>query len=323
MAYKGRHEAGDSHYSQPVGHRSRRPEMNTYHPPRRRKKKKDSALRRFVHTAAIVGLFVLGFLIVRHIWQDMRSDKLNAELAQSVELNETISKPEKPNTPAVTAQPENSPVPTATPEPTPSPEPTPEPTPTPEIAPIKVDFDKLKRQNKDVIAWLYCEDTPINYAVVWRDDDNDYYLDHLINGEVNEKGTIFADKRNDTPFEEWNTVLYGHNMKDDSMFGVIDEYGEQEFYDAHPVMYLITPEKDYKIEICSAFLTGLESTTFEFPRTVGNPAKTIDDITRYSYIDTGIIPTEEDKLVSFSTCYEQDDHRYVVIGILRELERIG
>ena len=139
---------------------------------------------------------------------------------------------------------------------------------------------------------------------------------------MNEKGTVYADKRNKTPFEEWNTILYGHNMKDDSMFGLIDEYGQQEFYEKHPVMYIITPDKDYKVEICCSFLTGLESTTFEFPRTEGNPAKTIDDITKYSYIDTGIIPTLEDKLVSFSTCYEEADHRYVVIGVLRELERI-
>ena len=349
MAYKGKHEApsgAPSHKSRhsapshevhsrparsPQPQRSARPaaqparpvNTNAYQPPRRKKKKRGPNLRGIIHVAAIIGLLVVGFLIVRHLWWDKRSDKLNEELQQAVEIN----------SPAVSAAPSAKPVASATPKPsatpapsaspTPTPSPTPEPTPTPEVAPIKVDFDKLKKENKDVIGWLYCEDTKVNYAIVWREGDNEYYLDHLFNGEQNEKGTVFADKRNKTPFEEWNTVLYGHNMKDDSMFGIIDEYGQQEFYDEHPIMYIITPEKDYKVEICCSFLTGLESTTFEFPRTEGNPAKTIDDIEKYSYIDTGIVPTLEDKLVSFSTCYEEEDHRYVVIGVLRELERIG
>lgn len=297
---------------------------NTYQQPPRRKKKKGFGLRNVIHIAAIVGLVVVGFLIVRHLWWDKRSDKLNEELQQAVELVDPAPAAAgvKPAAkPSATPKASATPAPSASPTPTPSP--TPEPTPTPETAPIKVDFKPLQAQNKDVVAWLYCEDTKVNYAVVQREGDNEYYLDHLLNGEVNEKGTVFIDKRNKTPFEEWNTILYGHNMKDDTMFGIIDEYGQQEFYEEHPIMYIITPDKDYKVEICCSFLTGLESTTFEFPRTDGNPAKTIDDITKYSYIDTGIIPTLEDKLVSFSTCYEEADHRYVVIGVLRELERIG
>ena len=277
---------------------------------------KTSYLRPAIHIASLIGLVAVAFFIVRHVFWDVRSDRLNSRISAEVVAH-------LPPLPTVTPKP--VPAPSAEPEPsaslTPTPEPTPEPSPTPETAPIKVDFEKLKKQNKDVIGWLYCEDTPINYALVQREGDNEYYLDHLLSGEKNEKGSIFADKRNKTPFQEWNTVLYGHNMKDDSMFGLIDEYGSQDFYDAHPVMYLLTPEQDYKVEICSAFLTGVESTTFEFPRTEGNPLKTIDDIEKYSYIDTGLVPGVEDRLVSFSTCYEQDDHRYVVIGILRELEK--
>lgn len=315
MAYKGKHEAPQSREMHV------RPEAaakkTAYKPPRRRKNK-GFGMRKLIHIAAILGIIVVGFIIVRHVWQGIRSDKMNDELRQAVQIS----------TPAPTAvltpapKPAASAKPSATPAPTATPEPTPSPTPTPETAPIKVDFKDLKSRNKDVIAWIMCPGTELNYAVVQREGDNEYYLDHLLSGEQNEHGTIFADKRNKTPFEEWNTVLYGHNMKDGTMFGIIDEYGKQEFYDEHPVMYLVTPEKDYKIEICCSFLTGLESTTFEFPRTEGNPAKTIDDITKYSYIKTGIIPTLEDKLVSFSTCYEELDHRYVVIGVLRELERI-
>ena len=308
MSYRGKHEAAH--------------EKTSYSRPAR--KKRGIGLRAVIHWLSILGLVIVGFLIVRHAVQDIRSDRLNEKISSAVvaKLPALPSNTPKP-TPAATPSPKPSatPAPTASPSPTASPEPTPEPTPTPERAPIKVDFDKLMAQNEDVIGWIYCEDTPINYAIVQRADDNEYYLDHLLSGESNEKGSIFADKRNVTPFEEWNTILYGHNMKDDSMFGLIDEYGEQEFYEQHPVMYILTPYREFKVEICCSFLTSVESTTFEFPRTEGNPAKTIDDIEKYSYIDTGIVPTEEDRLVSFSTCYEEDDHRYVVIGILRELEK--
>lgn len=105
----------------------------------------------------------------------------------------------------------------------------------------------------------------MNYPIVQREGDNEYYLDHLFNGSVNESGTIFADYRNTQPFAEWNTVLYGHNMKDGSMFGIMDEYGSMDFYNQHPIMYIITPEKDYKVEICSAFLTRVDSAVFQFP----------------------------------------------------------
>ena len=310
MAYRGKHEQSEYLH---VDYRNARK-------PSRRKKKRRSVLRPVIHFGSLALAAVFIFLMARHIFWGVENDRLNDEIvSQAVQSAEETAVPTPASTPVPT--PSATPEPTPQPTPTPTPEPTPEPTPKPEMAPVKIDFDTLKAQNKDTIGWLYCEDTPVNYAVVWREGDNDYYLDHLFSGEKNEKGTIFADKRNKSPFEEWNTVLYGHNMKDDSMFGIMDEYGKQEFYDEHPVMYLLTPEKDYKVEICCAFLTGLESTTFEFPRTEGNPAKTIDDIEKYSYIETGIVPTLEDKLVSFSTCYEELDHRYVVIGVLRELDR--
>lgn len=313
MAYRGKHEL----------HKKQYPTRKKAH----RRRNRQGSVRPLVHLISVAGVLVFGFLLARYFWQDIRSDMLNEELGMAVELNTPAPAEQIPDISPVLPSAEPAPLVTPSPspaiQPTPEPIPTPEPTPTPELAPIKVDFEKLSKENKDIIAWIFCQDTPINYAVVYRNDDNEYYLNHLLNGEYNEKGTIFVDKRNKTPFEEWNTILYGHNMKDGSMFGCIDEYGEQKFYEAHPVMYLITPEKDYKIEICSSFLTGLESTSFEFPRTQGNPLKTIDDITRYSYIETGIIPTEEDRLVSFSTCYESLQQRYVVIGILRELERLA
>ena len=96
--------------------------------------------------------------------------------------------------------------------------------------PVSVDFQKLKEENSDIIAWIYCEDTPINYPVVLA-KDNSYYLHRKINGDYGFAGTLFADYRNKGDFSDNNTIIYGHNMKNDTMFGTITEYRNQEYFD--------------------------------------------------------------------------------------------
>ena len=314
MAYRGKHEQSEYLH---VDYRQVRKTPQ-------QKKKKRSVLRPVIHFGSLALAAVFIFLMARHIFWGVENDRLNeaivSQAVQSVESpapDEAAASPVPTETPAPTATPEPTPEPT----PTPTPEPTPEPTPKPEMAPVKIDFDTLKAQNKDTIGWIYLEGTPINYPIVRREGDNEYYLDHLFNGSQNENGTIFVDYRNTQPFKEWNTLVYGHNMKDGSMFGIMDEYSAQYFYDKCPVLYIMTPEADYKVEICASFLTNVDMAVFQFPRTEGNAAKLIDDITKYSYINPGLIPTPEDRLVSFSTCYMEDSHRFVIIGVLRELYR--
>ena len=84
--------------------------------------------------------------------------------------------------------------------------------------PLSVDFSALKQENEDIIGWIYSENTPINYPVV-QSDDNEYYLRRLTNGEYNIAGSIFMDYRNSASLEDNNTIIYGHNMKNNTMFG--------------------------------------------------------------------------------------------------------
>lgn len=101
-----------------------------------------------------------------------------------------------------------------------------------EVAFIVVDFEELWKENGDVVGWLYCPDTVINYPVV-QGDDNDYYLRRLLDGSNNIAGTLFIDARNKGDFSDWNTVVYGHNMRNDTMFGTLTEYASQEYYCSH------------------------------------------------------------------------------------------
>ena len=92
---------------------------------------------------------------------------------------------------------------------------------------------------KDVVAWIDCEDTLINDPIV-QNGDNNYYLRRLLNGQYNLSGTLFIDYRNQADFSDWNTIIYGHNMNNDTMFGILPDYRKQELFDPHPVMYLLT-----------------------------------------------------------------------------------
>jgi len=87
----------------------------------------------------------------------------------------------------------------------------------------QIDFDALKAINPDIVGWLYCAGTPINYPLV-QGSDNDYYLHHLYNRKPNKSGCLFIDFANVPDFTDHNTVIYGHNMKSGAMFAVLEKY---------------------------------------------------------------------------------------------------
>ncbi len=190
-----------------------------------------------------------------------------------------------------------------------------------EYAPIQVDFEALKGEGEDIVGWIYCEDTKINYPVV-QASNNDYYLKRLPNGSFSGGGSIFMDYRDDPDLRDWNTVLYGHNMNDDSMFGDLSYYREQKFYDAHPVMYYLTPERDYKLELIGGYTTASTSDTYSEPLDREERDALIRKAVENSKFQTEVEPGEEDRLMTLSTCtYEYDEARFVLVGILRELDR--
>ncbi len=189
-----------------------------------------------------------------------------------------------------------------------------------ETAPIAIAFDELLAECGDVVGWLYCADTPINYPVV-QSSDNEYYLRRLLDGSYHINGTIFLDYRNSPDFSDWNSIIYGHNMKNDTMFGTLQKYKEQSYYEDHPVWYLLTPEKDYKIELIGGYTTPSTSAdTYAIP----DSSQGRDDLTekarKESTFQTETDIGDSDRIVTLSTCaYEYEGARYVLVGVLREL----
>lgn len=127
--------------------------------------------------------------------------------------------------------------------------------------PIKVDFDTLTKANPDVWGWIYCEGTPINYPVVFG-RDNAYYLERNYREEYDPSGSIFSDGANTKGVVNSNIILYGHHMLDGSMFASLKNWFQQDYYEAHPVMWLLTPEQNYRVELFAGYPTTADGWTY-------------------------------------------------------------
>ncbi|MCM1025828.1 MAG: class B sortase [Roseburia sp.] len=195
------------------------------------------------------------------------------------------------------------------------------------LPPISVDFEALKGLNEDIIGWLHCEGTVIDYPVL-KGDNNDQYLRHNYAGERVSAGSIFVEEKNRENLEDSNIIIYGHHMRNGSMFACLDEYQEQDFYEEHPVMWLLTPEQDYRIRIFSAYTTSGYSDTYTIYMGPG------DDLKEYllNCLSQSVFQSEIDgkeldgrgKYVVLSTCaYDFEDARFVVHGIMEPVESAG
>ena len=186
-----------------------------------------------------------------------------------------------------------------------------------DIKPPSVDFAALKETCPDVVAWIFCGGTPVNYPVV-QSSDNVYYLYRLLDGRQNKNGTLFMDCRNSSDFSDWNSVIYGHNMKNNSMFGIVPEYMDQEFYEKHPVWYLLTEEQDYRIELVGGYVTPADSDIYALPATQEKKSELLKRAARKSSFESDTKVNEDDRMITLSTCvYDYENARYVLVGVLR------
>lgn len=191
---------------------------------------------------------------------------------------------------------------------------------TPEIK-LNIDFESLIATNKDVVGWIYSEDTPINYPIV-QAEDNSYYLHRMIDGTYNKAGSIFMDYRNNNDFTDLNTIIYGHNMNNKSMFGTFDEYESQEYYKEHPTIQIITPVQTYKVDLIAGIVIFDTSDFYEIPQTREELESLYEEIISKSSFKTDLSLEEGDRLISFSTCTNIDDsERYVLIGKVNDSQR--
>ncbi len=167
-------------------------------------------------------------------------------------------------------------------------------------SPITVDFDTLCSINPDIVGWIYCEGTSINYPVL-KGEDNDAYLYHQYDGTYSAGGSIFMDYRCESDFSGAYTVIYGHNMLADSMFNCLDYYREQEYLESHNRLFYLTAEgKTYCLEAICSNLTVYKDDLRLFE--LRDDERNLSLIRACAEADTGIEASNEDKLVLLATC---------------------
>lgn len=181
-----------------------------------------------------------------------------------------------------------------------------------------VDFAMLQQINPDVVAWIrFDEPEKINYPVV-RGQDNKKYLDTTFEGKKNGAGTLFVDYRNTGDFSDANTFIYGHNMKNGSMFGQLRKYKNNTFCEEHPYFYIYTPdgkETTYQIFSVSIVKDTSKSYTRDFA-TDGEFQEYIDYIRGISQYSSPVEVGVENQIVSLSTCTNvNEDERILIHGV--------
>ena len=178
----------------------------------------------------------------------------------------------------------------------------------------KVDFEKLKEQNSDVVAYLKVNNTNIDYVVV-KGNDNKYYLDHNYNKNSNVSGWIFADYRNKFDNSDKNIIVYGHNTWDGSMFGSLGKVFDYDWYnnkENHKITFITEDEIAY-YQVFSTYVIDAEdyyiTTTFSSDSEFEKFIKTLK-FRSYNSYDVDL--SKEDKILTLSTCSGDGKKRVVL-----------
>ena len=187
---------------------------------------------------------------------------------------------------------------------------------------LSVDFESLWKVNEDVKGWIYLEALGINYPIV-QGETNDDYIYTSVKGTANSGGSIFMDYRNGGDFSDPHTLIYGHNMKDGSMFGKLKKLYDQKFvdeWDAPLCFWILTPEGKYRYDIFSIHTVSATGETYTLfsgdSDEVGEYANTM---ARQSGVK---LPQRayngQDRIITLSTCTSGDEYRLVVQGVLHQ-----
>ena len=187
-----------------------------------------------------------------------------------------------------------------------------------------MDFDALREINEDIYAYIKIPGTDVDYPIVQHASDTagDWYcLRRGLDGEKLTAGSLFTEPRNAQDFSDPDTVVYGHNMRDGTMFASLHDYEDASFLEENPYIYIYTPEKNYIYRIFAAYHYDdrLILTYFNDFQDEGLFQQYIDDIfdiAEREVVDMDVEVTTDDRLLTLSTCsWSNEDARYLVQAV--------
>ncbi len=187
---------------------------------------------------------------------------------------------------------------------------------------IPIDFEALRQENMDIYAWIEIPGTQIKLPIVQNALDDAYYLTHNLAGQESPEGAIYTELLNSKDFSDPNTVIYGHNMKNGSMFAGLHQYEDKAFFEKNNQIVIYTPERKLTYRIFAAHEAGDEHLLHAYD--FSNPAifdQYIEDVKNMrdmrANIDLATEIKSGDKIITLSTCVKGQDHkRYFVQAVL-------
>lgn len=178
---------------------------------------------------------------------------------------------------------------------------------------IPINFEELWQINPEIYAWIEIPGTSINYPIAQSASDDLYYLDHTIEGIAGYPGSIYTERINAKDFSDFNTLIYGHDMLDGSMFAGLHEFADENYLREHETMVIYTTEHKYTYRIFKAL-------TYDDRHIMGSYDFS-DFIQRETYLESignsDSEVTTDSRLVTMSTCIaDQPSNRFLVEAVL-------
>ena len=165
-----------------------------------------------------------------------------------------------------------------------------------------MDLDALRQINPDVIGWIRIPDTVIDYPLL-QGEDNEYYLKHTWEEKKNAVGSIFLECRNSPDLTDYNTIIYGHNMNNGSMFASLRKYAGETYFTQHPYVYLVTDDGVLRYDVFSSYKADVDGVTYGLSfRQEETKAEFLIHALENSSFDAGIVPESQDRILTLSTC---------------------
>lgn len=196
-----------------------------------------------------------------------------------------------------------------------------------DVSERKIDFASMQADvNEDIYAWVYVPGTKVDYPILQRSGNNDFYLDHDLNGKKASCGSIYTENYNEKDFNDNHTVVYGHNMKNGSMFKSLRNYDDKDFFEENKYIYIYTEADTRVYEIFGAYEYTDEHLLLNYKTdNAGGFQKYLDMVKKQpdasGHFNRELTVNSSDKIITLSTCISgKDGSRYLVQGKLIAVE---
>lgn len=185
-----------------------------------------------------------------------------------------------------------------------------------------IDFAGLQELNEDVYAWIYIPGTEIEYPILQHETDDTYYLNYNIDGSYGYPGCIYTEKLNGKDFQDPNTVIYGHNMNNGTMFAGLHAYLDQEFFEENTTIYIYTPEETIVYEVFAAYIYDDRHLLYSFDFTDEQVySDYLDEIfsrrDMQTNLNTEVEVTTESCIITLSTCISNQAESRLFVQAVR------